>query len=259
MSNLSPDDASAAAADSPDVNVRAQTIETRLDGPLLAAAILTIPAIVIEGTSLSHSWKTVGTTLNWVVWLAFLIEFVLVVRAADDRRAWIRSHPLDLAIIVLTPPFLPASLQAARLFRLLRLLRLVRLAMLTRRLLSTEGVRDAAVLTLLTVLAGGAAYSAVEKTDQQGHLLTTWDGVWWAMTTVTTVGYGDNVPVTVVGRIIAIVVMLVGIGFVAILTAAAADRFLRAQRAERDELRRVETQLEEILSRLAMIEERFRP
>jgi voltage-gated potassium channel len=50
--------------------------------------------------------------------------------------------------------------------------------------------------------------------------VSAWDGVWWAVTTVSTVGYGDITPTTDGGRAIAITVMLVGIGFVAILTAA---------------------------------------
>lgn len=65
--------------------------------------------------------------------------------------------------------------------------------------------------------------------------MSAWDGVWWAMTTVTTVGYGDIVPQTNGGRVIAIVVMVVGIGFIALLTAAAAERFLRSEQAERRE------------------------
>ncbi len=120
------------------MNERAEQMQSRLEVPILLAALLTIPAIVIDGTNLSPTWKTIGLALNWVIWVAFLVEFALVVSVADDRWAWIRNHPLDVAIVVLTPPFLSASLQAARVFRLLRLLRLVRLAMLTRRLLSTE-------------------------------------------------------------------------------------------------------------------------
>jgi voltage-gated potassium channel len=84
--------------------------------------------------------------------------------------------------------------------------------------------------------------------------LSAWDGVWWAIVTVTTVGYGDTFPQTDAGRIIAIVVMSVGIGFIAVLTAAAAERFLRVQRQERNELEGVEQRLDEILTRLDAIE-----
>jgi len=159
-----------------------------------------------------------------------------MLRVVDDRWRWVREHPLEVAIVILTPPFLPASMQAARVFRLLRLLRHLRLGVLVRQFRSTEGVRDAAVLAAMTVLGGGAAYAAVEKSQH----LSAWDGVWWAIVTVTTVGYGD----TFRQRIIAIVVMFVGIGFIAVLTAAAAERFLRAQSGERNELEGVEQRFE---------------
>lgn len=194
-----------------------------MEVPLLVAALLTIPAIALDQSDLDQPWDAVTDVLNWTIWGAFLIQVVVMVRVVPEPVRWIRSHPLDLAIVLLTPPFLPASLQAARVFRLLRLLRLMRAADLARRLLSTEGVRDASVLALLTVLGGGAAFAAVEKSQH----LSTWDGVWWAMTTVTTVGYGDIQPESDGGRVIAIIVMLVGIGFVAILTAAAAERVHR--------------------------------
>ncbi|MGI8848483.1 MAG: potassium channel family protein [Candidatus Dormibacteria bacterium] len=57
-------------------------------------------------------------------------------------------------------------------------------------------------------------------------MASTWDGVWWAITTVTTVGYGDIYPHTTGGRIVAIALMLVGIGYVAILTGAVANLFI---------------------------------
>jgi len=225
-------------------------MQRRLEKPLLVAALLTIPAIALEQSDTGHPWDTFATILNWTIWTAFLAEAVVMLGVVDDRWRWIREHPLEVAIVILTPPFLPASLQAARVFRLLRILRLLRLGMLTRRLLSTEGVRDAGVLAAMTVLGGGAAYAAVEKSQN----LSTWDGVWWAIVTVTTVGYGDTYPKTDAGRVIAIVVMFVGIGFIAILTASAAERFLRAQNSEQRELVGVERRLDEVLQRLDAIE-----
>jgi len=224
---------------------------------MLAAALLTIPAIAIEQSNMGEPWDGIALVLNWTIWTAFLAEALLMLRVVDDRWKWVRDHPLEVAIVILTPPFLPATLQAARAFRLLRLLRLVRAAVLTRRLLSTEGVRDAAVLAGLTVLGGGAAYAAVEKVGPNGDRLSAWDGMWWAITTVTTVGYGDSYPQTDGGRVIAIAVMLVGIGFVAILTAAAAGRFARSHREAEAERADLAARLDGIAQRLDGIERRL--
>jgi voltage-gated potassium channel len=238
------------------MNEQAARMERRLEIPLLIAALLTIPAIALDQSRPNTTLGVIATALNWGIWLAFLGEVALMLSVVDNRMRWARDHPLDVAIVLLTPPFLPASLQAARAFRLLRVLRLLRAAALLRRLLTTEGVRDAAVLALLTILGGGAGFAAVEKVDQHGHHLNAWDGVWWAITTVTTVGYGDLSPSTTGGRVIAIVVMLVGIGFVAILTAAAAERFIRSR--ERSERERAElfARLDDIVARLEAAERR---
>jgi voltage-gated potassium channel len=233
------------------VNERARRLEHRLEWPMLIAALLVVPAIAIEQSEAGEPWSTIALAINWLTWLAFLTEAALMLAVVDGRWRWIRDHPLEVAIVIVTPPFLPASLQAARAFRLLRLLPLLRAGLLARRLLTTEGIRDVAVLTLVTILGGGAAYAAVEK----GQDLDTLDGVWWALTTMTTVGYGDSYPATTSGRAIAVVVMLVGIGFVAILTAAAAERFMHARDAEQQRDQLIE-RLDEIVRRLDAIERR---
>jgi voltage-gated potassium channel len=133
----------------------------------------------------------------------------------------VRGHLLDVAVVVLTPPFAPQAWQNGRLFRLVRLLRVFRVLAL-RRMLSLEGMKYAAMVALGTIIVGGAVFASIEQ--DQG--ITTWDGVWWAVTTVTTVGYGDIYPHSTSGRIIGITIMLVGIGFVALLTAFIADRFI---------------------------------
>jgi voltage-gated potassium channel len=232
------------------VDERSREVERRLEPWLLGFALLTIPAIAFEYSDAGQPWETIGSGLNWAIWLAFVAELVIMLRVVPDRRRWLRDHPLDLAIVVFTPPFLPATLQAARVFRLLRLLRLAKAGVLARRVFSTEGVRDAAVLTLLAVLGGGAAFAAAESEQN----LSAWDGVWWAITTVTTVGYGRPPVTTDAARVIAICLMVTGIGFVAVLTAAAAERFVRRRREEE---RVIEARLDEILHRINALEMRL--
>jgi voltage-gated potassium channel len=238
------------------VDERSREVERRLELPLLAFALLTIPAIALDQPGVGEPWKGIGIALNWVIWLAFVAEVVIMLSVVPDRRQWLRDHPLDLAIVILTPPFLPPALQAARLFRLLRLLRLVRAATLARHIFSTEGIRDAAILTCVAVLGGGAAFAAVEQKDN----LSAWDGVWWAIQTVTTVGYGNPRVTTDGGRIIAICLMVTGIGFVAVLTAAAAERFVRGRREEEERARAeraaIAERLDEIIARLDTLEPR---
>ena len=198
-----------------------QRIQARLEWPVVVAALLTIPILIIQESDFGAPWGTVATVLNWVTWLTFLGEAVVMLTVVPDRRKWLRGHLLDVAVVVLTPPFAPQAWQNGRLFRLVRLLRIFRVLAL-RRLLSLEGMKYAAMVALGTIIVGGAVFASVEENQR----ITTWDGVWWAVTTVTTVGYGDIYPHSTSGRIIGITIMLVGIGFVALLTAFIADRFI---------------------------------
>jgi voltage-gated potassium channel len=81
------------------------------------------------------------------------------------------------------------------------------------------------------VVIAGAAESLVDN----GDFPTTWDGIWWAVVTVTTVGYGDRTPTSVQGRIVAMVVMLFGVGFLSVLTATVASRFVKTERDDETE------------------------
>jgi voltage-gated potassium channel len=209
---------------------RADALASRLEPYMLGAALLTVPVIVLEEIAIREVGRDTALVLNWAIWLAFTAELVAMLVVVEDRWRYLRTHPLEVAIVVLTPPFLPAifgALRTLRLVRVVRLLPLVRAVLSARRLLSLEGLRFVGLITLSLVLLAGLAFSRLE-TAADGSDLSTWDGIWWAITTVTTVGYGDLSPQSATGRSLAIVVMIVGIGFVAMLTAAAADYFVRA-------------------------------
>jgi voltage-gated potassium channel len=199
-----------------------ERMSRRFQIPTLVAALLVIPVIAAEELNVTEPWRTTATIANWTIWLVFLAEAVAMLRVVENRWEWVRKHPLEVAIVVLTPPFLPASLQSARAFRLLRLFRLVVTVRQIKSFFSMEGLRYASVVAVFGIIGGGAAFAAVETAQK----LSTWDGIWWAVSTVTTVGYGDIVPKTDAGRVIGIAVMVIGVGYVAMLTAALAQVFL---------------------------------
>lgn len=233
---------------------RSTHVADRLEIPLLVAGLLTAPATIIEESHLRHPWPQVAAALNWVIWLLFLAEIVIMLAVVPSRKAWLRSHPLELAIVVLTPPALLTAVQPIRLLRLLRVLRLLRLGPLFRLLLSEQGLQYTAAMAFLTAIAGGAAFSAVERHVSIGN------GIYWAIVTMTTVGYGDITPHTTEGKIVAVVVMLVGIGTATLLIGAVTQRFVKTtvedaiEEAEQDAEQDVLVLVRDISDRMARLE-----
>jgi voltage-gated potassium channel len=203
------------------VDERSRRIGDYLEKPLLAAALLTVPTTIVEESHLRQPWPDIATYLNWAIWLTFLAEIVIMLAVVPSRKRWLRAHPLELVIVVLTPPALLTAVQPIRLLRLLRVFRLLRLGPLFRLLVSDDGLQYAAGLAFLTAITGGAAFAAVEN-------VSIGNGIYWAIVTMTTVGYGDIAPKTTDGKIVAVFVMLIGIGTATLLIGAVAQRFVRA-------------------------------
>ena len=109
-----------------------------------------------------------------------------------------------------------------------------------------------ASMSALMTLAAGVLVTIVDHDNYP----SIGEGLWWAVQTVTTVGYGDNVPTNTAGRFVAVVVMLLGISFLTVITAAITSSFVARSRrdlppsateiATADQLRRIESRLERI-------------
>lgn len=239
---------------------RSEAIAARFEVPVFVAALAVIPALVLEQGTDDGTLRLVAAALNWASWLVFAAEIGVMLAVTPNRRAWARAHALDIVITVVTFPVALSALQALRAVRLVRLLRTARLLRLLRaaqisdRWFSPAGLGWSAFIALLSVLAAGQAFTLVE--DEQS--LSMWDGLWWAVTTSTTVGYGDIYPATTAGRMIALGLMFVGIGFVAMLTAAVAQRFVlrsaESSAPEAEEHGRLLAELIAIRERLERIE-----
>lgn len=227
---------------------------------VLFAALLVIPIVLIEEFGDSEKAKQVADIGNWIIWLIFTSEYLVMVSIVPDRWKYTKRSWLDISIIVLTFPPLPTLLatlrlvRLARLARVLRLLRLLKLAaaltragMAVRSLATKHGVAYLAVLSVLLTAGFGLLFFLAEPDAKDPT-----DGVWWAFVTLTTVGYGDIYPTTFLGRVLAVILMIVGIGFVATLTGAIAAYFV-----EEDEGAEILTELRHVSQRLERIERRL--
>jgi voltage-gated potassium channel len=215
----------------PGMDARSTRVAEILNVPVMTAAALALPMVAITEAHPGGWLEDLAGILNWVTWSAFLIELTVMLAVVPDRRTWLRHNPLDLILVLVTPPVLPPGMQGLRVLRLLRLLGLQPLTRLTRRLFSLQGLHYAALLSVLTAVGGGALFVALESENQH---LTTWEGIYWAVTTMTTLN-SSIAPSTTGSEILSAFILLVGIAFVALLTGAFAQRFLGPEIAEVEE------------------------
>jgi voltage-gated potassium channel len=125
-------------------------------------------------------------------------------------------------------------------------------ALLRQPLTIRRAARTIAMATVLVTIGGGIVIHFADK----ANFPDIGDGLWWAVQTVTTVGYGDLVPTTTSGRIVAAVVMLAGIGFLTVITATITSAFVESarRRMEGDERQALTSRLDQIGARLDAIE-----
>jgi voltage-gated potassium channel len=204
-----------------------------LEWPMALLALAVIPALLLDDGSATPRTHVAALSVNWFVWVAFCGEFVVRLSVAPERRTFIKRSWFDLLIIAISPPFgVPQAMQGVRALRALRLLRLVRaFAFLSiglksaRRALNHRKFHYVLLLTAGVMLLGATGLYTVEH-PVNSSVKSFDDALWWAMTTTTTVGYGDIYPVTGEGRFIAVLLMLTGIGVIGVFTATIANLFM---------------------------------
>ena len=157
--------------------------------------------------------------LQWIIWGAFALDLLIGLVTATNRKQFIIKHPLDIAAVLL--PFL----------RPLRLLRVISFGGLALQKVAIG--RQFAITVKVFIASIFIAYiSAVqitisERAIEGSNIKNFGDGLWWAITTVTTVGYGDRYPTSAEGKFLAVGLMVVGISLMGVITASVAAWFVK--------------------------------
>ena len=203
---------------------------------LISFAFETLP-------NLSTTWQTVLKYTEIVIVLIFTIEYIIRISLCRPRLKYVFSFYGLIDLIAILPFFLATGIdiKSVRAFRLLRLLRFVKLLKYNaaiRRL--KEALNDAKdELILSGLVAGILLYLAsigiyyFEGEAQPDSFGSVFHSMWWAVCSLTTVGYGDVKPITVGGKIFTGVVLIIGVGIVAMPTAILASSFNNAKKKEK--------------------------
>ena len=174
------------------------------------------PAFVAEVDS---ETQRILDYVQWISWVAFAVDLLVGLFLADRKMKFLIQHPLEVITVLL--PFL----------RPLRLLRVISFGTLV---IQKVAVGRQFAITLKVFLASilmayiaAVQITITERGVEGSNIKSFGDGLWWAVTTVTTVGYGDRFPTTSTGRVLAVCLMLVGISLMGVITASVAAWFVK--------------------------------
>jgi voltage-gated potassium channel len=229
-----PDAGAAPPATDPATNEARLAAWERRTRPLIIAAAL-IPLVgVSTGTT---DFGFIGNVIEVACWVVFLVDLIVHMRL-HPRYLGTGFGKFDLTVVVLTSPwYLIPGVQAGQAVTVLRLARLARVAMI--------GLKSSIVKRTVERLGKPAMYAGimlmvssaiVMRAEDHKHGFKTYgDSLWWGVVTITTVGYGDIVPETRIGRLTATALMITGVALLGTVAASLASLFRLEDKAVEDD------------------------
>lgn len=208
---------------------------------MVILAIISILLIILDYGSIINLDKGYPLLLNNTILVIFAIDYFVRFYLAKDKKQFFKDNIFDLiSIIPVNTTF--GIFRMARIARFVSVLRIVRLIGLTgklNRLLQTNGLIYVMYTSICILVVSASMYSISEHASFGQSL-------WWAIATATTIGYGDISPDTFIGKLAAILLMFVGIGFVGVLTSSITNFFIHSHTNDR---------MEEVLDKLTKLEQ----
>lgn len=195
--------------------------------------ILALVAVYIAICDITTGCSKIQHDIDSVITLIFIIDYFARLVFAASKKSFIKANVLDLIAII---PFnsLFKFFRVLKVLRILKLLKLAKVSAYIGRLykhikffLDINGLKYMIVVCVMCILLGGVTIHFVEG-------MSFADGLWWSFVTATTVGYGDISPVSSYGRIVAAILMLVGIGLIGSLTSTITALFFERHDVKKD-------------------------
>lgn len=164
-------------------------------------------------------------TLDWFVWAAFMLELIVLGTLVKKKTLYFTGNWLNLFIIIVACPIFYEHFTGFGMLRMVRLLILARIILPWMRSAHNMLTLNRVGLSLVVFFVATSLSGVIVSTFDSG-ISNPLNGIWWAWETVTTVGYGDIIPTTPAGKVIAMVVMVLGIILFSIVTASVSAYFM---------------------------------
>jgi voltage-gated potassium channel len=201
-------------------------------------SLYVIVALVVDTFfPLSREISSLLHDIDYVVCAIFFVDFLHRLFTAKNKREYMRWGWIDL-ISSIPVTFFPAG-RLFRIFQLIRVLRAIRSIELITHFFFKDKIKStfvsAGMLAFTAIVFCSIGILQLEKDVPGSNIKTAEDALWWSYVTITTVGYGDRYPVTSEGRILAAILMTVGVGLFGTFTAYVASWFVAKKEEEMEE------------------------